>query len=146
MTDKNKVPWYAGGLHFECTQCGNCCSGPGEGYIWLTGEEIAYLADFLKMSTAQLKRDLLIRVGLRYSIIESRPSNDCIFLETIKGQKKCKIYPVRPNQCRTWPFWKSNLTSANTWNCAAQRCPGINRGKLYEYCEIEQKTDQIKWW
>ena len=45
-----KSPWYIGGLHFECGQCGKCCSGPDEGYIWVTKEEIRFIADYLKIS------------------------------------------------------------------------------------------------
>ena len=26
-------PWYADGLSFECTMCGNCCTGP-PGAVW----------------------------------------------------------------------------------------------------------------
>ena len=35
----DEKPWYASGLAFECTQCGDCCSGPEEGYVWVTPEE-----------------------------------------------------------------------------------------------------------
>jgi hypothetical protein len=37
-----------------------------------------------------------------------------------------------------WPFWPSNLASADAWNKAAQRCPGINSGRLYSFEEIER--------
>ena len=30
--------WYAEGLRFGCTQCGNCCTGP-PGAVWFTAEE-----------------------------------------------------------------------------------------------------------
>ena len=38
--------WYADGLHFECTQCGNCCSGP-PGYVWVTKQDIKAIARHL---------------------------------------------------------------------------------------------------
>ncbi len=56
------------------------------------------------------------------------------------------IYSVRPNQCRTWPFWPSNLKNPGDWNKAAQKCPGINRGKLYSFEEIERIKKAKKWW
>ena len=39
-------PWYRYGLSFECTQCGNCCTG-GPGFVWVEEEEIRAIADFL---------------------------------------------------------------------------------------------------
>ena len=41
-TDTNQ-PWYADGLSFTCTQCGNCCTG-GPGYVWISDMEIDRLA------------------------------------------------------------------------------------------------------
>ena len=35
-----KFPWYAAGLRFFCTQCGDCCSG-APGFVWVNEEEIA---------------------------------------------------------------------------------------------------------
>ena len=83
---------------------------------------------------------------MRTTIIEHSVTKDCIFLRKIDGQKKCIIYQVRPNQCRTWPFWSSNLVSPDTWNEAAQGCPGINRGKFYSFEEIEKIKKSNKWW
>jgi len=126
-------------------QCGACCAGPGEGYIWVTRAEIELIAKFLKITTAELRRKYLKRVGLRTTIIENRSTKDCIFLQGNNGEKKCVVYSVRPNQCRIWPFWPDNMKNPKTWNETAQKCPGINRGKLYS-CEEVQKIKKQKWW
>ena len=144
--NKSKAPWYIAGLHFECQQCGACCAGPGEGYIWATKPEIQLIADFLKETTEQIRRKYLKQVGLRTTIIEQTDNKDCVFLREIDRQKRCMIYPVRPSQCRIWPFWPSNLTSSSAWNEANQKCPGINRGRCYSYREIEKIKKAKKWW
>jgi Fe-S-cluster containining protein len=146
MSKHNTEPWNVAGLHFECQQCGNCCSGPDEGYIWVTKAEIEMIADFLKISIGQLREKYCQRLGMRTTIIEQPITKDCIFLKQIDGQKKCMIYPVRPNQCRTWPFWPENLTSPNSWNEAAQKCPGVNRGSVCDCSEIERIRKSKKWW
>ncbi len=147
-------PWYAGGLHFECQRCGRCCSGPSEGYIWVTKPEIQLIADFLKISVGQVRRDYLKRVGFRTTITEQPSTKDCIFLREVEGRrfdkltikKRCMIYSVRASQCRVWPFWSSNLTNPPAWNKAAQKCSGINRGRLYSFEEIEKIGKTKKWW
>jgi len=40
--------WYAHGLHFECTRCGDCCRG-APGYVWVREEEVERIARFLGM-------------------------------------------------------------------------------------------------
>ena len=125
--------------------CGNCCSGPGEGYIWVTRREIELIAGFLKISVDELRRKYLKRVGFRTTIVEDRFTKDCIFLRVTEQGRECEIYRVRPNQCRTWPFWVSNLTSANAWNEAVKKCGGVNRGRYYSFEEIE-KIKNSKWW
>ncbi len=140
------MPWYVGGLHFECAQCGGCCSGPGEGYIWVTSPEIKLIANLLKIEPEQLRQKYLKRVGLRTTIIERVGTKDCIFLQTINGNKRCVIYSVRPSQCRAWPFWPDNLASSSVWNNAARKCPGINRGKHYSFEQIEKIKKAKQWW
>ena len=143
MPNQKKTPWYVGGLYFGCQQCGRCCSGPGEGYIWVTKQEIQIIADFLKMTSEEVRSKFLRRVGLRTTIIEQPNTRDCMFLN---NQKKCTIYSVRPTQCRTWPFWPNNLTNPNAWNKAGERCPGINRGRRYSPEEIEKIKKIKNWW
>jgi hypothetical protein len=145
VAKNNKNLWYRDGLHFECVGCGNCCAGPDSGYIWATADEVRLIADFLKMPADELRKKYLKRVGLRITIIEQPKTKDCIFLQKIGDRKQCVIYPVRPNQCRTWPFWTSNLATPDDWNYAVMRCPGMNRGKFYDAEEIEKLRKQTKW-
>ena len=41
-------PWYADGLSFQCTQCGNCCTG-GPGYVWVSDVEVERFAAALNI-------------------------------------------------------------------------------------------------
>jgi Fe-S-cluster containining protein len=105
-----------------CFSCeGNCCIGES-GYIWSTPKEIDDMAEFLGLK----REDFVIRytkkVGYRTSLKELmiRDSFHCIFFDASK--KGCQIYPVRPKQCRTFPFWdhfKDNVEEV------VKECPGI---------------------
>ncbi|MCE5186777.1 MAG: YkgJ family cysteine cluster protein [Planctomycetaceae bacterium] len=144
---KTKRLWYAGGLHFECVGCGNCCAGPAEGYIWLTLPEIEFLAGELRLTPDEVQTKFLRRIGPRHTIKEDPKTKDCTFLSPAHdGCRGCAIYSVRPNQCRTWPFWSSNLYDPSAWNVAAMRCPGVNRGRLYSLEEIHALKSQTRWW
>ena len=135
--------WYKDGLRFDCTQCGNCCSGD-PGYVWATKEEIKLISKFLGQDNGWLDKKHLRRVGLRYSLTE-KPDGDCIFLKREGGKTMCGIYPVRPLQCRTWPFWTVNLKSQTAWNESAKRCPGMNTGAHYGFVSIEELRTQKTW-
>ena len=135
-----KRKWYAAGLAFECQQSGNCCSGE-PGHVWVTKSEIRAIAKLLGRSDGWLGPDLLRRVGFRYSLTE-RPDGDCVFLERNGSSTSCSIHQVKPNQCRTWPFWSSNLRSPERWNAAARMCPGMNRGPVHSFVQIE--TQRLK--
>ena len=139
------APWYVAGLAFECTECGNCCAGPEEGYIWVNDREITAIAQKLRMSEEQFIKQYTRRVGRRYSLREDPASKDCIFLVPRgTGKRGCRIYDVRPAQCRTWPFWWSNLVDPEAWLCAGVRCPGINRGPLFTQEEIESRAQRTR--
>jgi len=135
--------WYAEGLRFECTQCGNCCSGD-PGYVWATKEEIKGIAQFLGRSDEWLDKAQLRRVGLRYSLTE-KPNGDCIFLKRDNGKTYCGIYSVRPLQCRTWPFWNHLLQNRESWDKASEKCPGMNQGRPYDFIQIETIRTQKEW-
>jgi Fe-S-cluster containining protein len=126
-------PWYSGGLRFTCTECGNCCSG-APGYVWVNRDEIAALAARLNMTPEAFQRQYTRRVGLRRSLIENL-NYDCVFLDA--ETRRCRVYEQRPRQCRSWPFWDSNLRSPEAWKSTCQVCPGSGRGKLYSLDVIE---------
>src|SRR5688572_15148747 len=50
---QRKGPWYADGLDFTCTQCGNCCGG-APGYVWLERDDIVRIAEFLKVTPEEM--------------------------------------------------------------------------------------------
>jgi len=134
MTEK----WYKTGLAFSCKGCGNCCSGPDEGYIWVNQKELPALAALFQTTIADFTKKYTSKVGRRHTIIEKQPSKDCIFLKKNNdGSKSCEIYLLRPIQCRTWPFWKENIRTRESWLEIAKNCPGINQGQWYDKQAIE---------
>lgn len=141
MSKSHDLPWFQSGLSFECTQCGNCCSGPGTGYVWVSPEEIAGMANALGMSDRidEFERKFTRQVGTRVSLVEYS-DGDCIFLDP--RLRTCTLYDARPTQCRTWPFWKSNVRSPQDWRETAKNCPGCDRGQRYSLDEIQQRLDQ----
>jgi Fe-S-cluster containining protein len=158
VLDVSAQPWYAQGLQFTCTQCGNCCTG-APGYVWITDDEVERLAKHLQMSAERVVELYCRRIGERLSLKERRSPQglyDCIFLKETKvggGQGKpatvkrvCSVYEVRPLQCRTWPFWDGNLASKENWDAAGQRCHGINRGpRKFSADDIEALRDAEDW-
>ncbi len=131
-------PWYQAGLRFECTQCGNCCSG-GPGFVWLTDADIERIAAFLNLSVPAFTSRYVRLIGDQLGLTE-KPGYDCIFLNRADGKSMCGIYPVRPMQCRTWPFWDMNLKSPDAWVRASGRCPGMRdkTGPVYPLEHIEK--------
>lgn len=117
---QDNEPWYAKGLHFKCTECGQCCTG-APGYIWVSEKEIETIADHLNISIQDFYQRYIRRVKGRLSLLEHPANYDCVFLK----DKKCQIYQVRPTQCRTFPWWPQNLQSEKDWKEAAIYCEGI---------------------
>lgn len=132
-------PWYAEGLQFSCTGCGDCCTG-APGYVWVNQQEIDALAVRLQMSPAAFEKKFVRQIGVRRSLKERR-NYDCVFLDE---SRRCTVYEDRPRQCRTWPFWDSNLKSPATWDAACQACPGSGQGKLYTLEAINEQAAAIR--
>ncbi|MFP4056586.1 MAG: YkgJ family cysteine cluster protein [Candidatus Brocadiia bacterium] len=124
--------WYKEGLRFQCTRCGQCCRGD-PGYVWVDEAERVAIARHLKLSAEEFARRYLREVFGAYSLVELA-NGDCVFW-TPEG---CRIYPVRPVQCRTFPFWPEYVRSPRAWRRAARRCPGVGQGRLYTAAEVEE--------
>ncbi|RUM68772.1 MAG: YkgJ family cysteine cluster protein [Sulfurospirillum sp.] len=106
----------------KCAECGGkCCTGES-GYIWVTPAEIAKIAGFLGIAPDIFTTEYLEKVRYRYTLKERRTDEGfaCIFFDT--EVKNCSIYPVRPRQCITFPFWDYFKEHKNE---VVEECPGI---------------------
>src|SRR5262249_55307052 len=124
-------PWYEDGLRFRCTRCGHCCTG-APGFVWVTEEEIADLAALRGECPEETAGLYTGAVGRRRSLRE-KANGDCVFYDRERG---CTVYAARPRQCRTWPFWESNVRTPADWAQTCRVCPGSGQGDLIPAEEI----------
>lgn len=139
--------WYAEGLRFECTLCGNCCSGP-PGYVLVTDEEARAIAARLGLSVAAFLREYTRQTPQGRSLTErqTEAGMDCVFLDraTMPGKAVCSLYEQRPLQCRTFPWWPENLRDRRGWERLGRVCEGVNRGPTVSIVEIRVQRDAQK--
>jgi Fe-S-cluster containining protein len=135
----DEQPWYKDGLRFSCTRCGKCCTGE-PGFVWVNEEEIAQIAAY-RGQTVEEVRYLFVRLVPRGLSLREQSNGDCVFYDRKEG---CTIYPVRPRQCRTWPFWESNVASPEAWRRTCEVCPGAGRGELIPAEEIARRIRLIR--
>ncbi|MDR2171668.1 MAG: YkgJ family cysteine cluster protein [Planctomycetaceae bacterium] len=133
-----KLLWYSGGLKFSCSGCGSCCGG-GPGYVWVTQTEIDRLAAKFGISAELFEKLFVWSVNNGRRSLKEYPNGDCVLLD--EKTRKCKFYEERPIQCKTWPFWKQNISKKTFWDAIAEHCPGCNCGRLYTLEEIEEQRD-----
>ena len=139
MPNESEEPWYRDGLRFTCTQCGKCCTGE-PGTVWVDEDELKKLAafrgeplrEFVPLHTRKSRGKVTLR---------EKANGDCVFYEAGRG---CTVYPVRPKQCRTWPFWESNLESPEKWERTESICPGSGEGELIPVEEIVRRLKVVK--
>jgi Fe-S-cluster containining protein len=131
--------WYQEGLRFRCTRCGNCCTGP-PGYVWVNDEELAAISDYRSEPLEEVTGLYTRPVGKRRTLREKN-NGDCVFYDKEAG---CTIYPVRPRQCRTWPFWESNVVTPEAWQSTCEVCPGAGHGELISPEEITRRVKVIR--
>ena len=139
QTVPSDSPWYRDGLKFTCSGCGDCCTG-APGYVWINAEEIAQLARRQQLSIDDFEEQYTRKIGIRRSLKEF-PNGSCVFFDEEK--RHCQVYEDRPRQCRSWPFWNSNLRSPEAWAQTCGICPGSGQGKLHQLEHIETQRSLI---
>jgi Fe-S-cluster containining protein len=124
------------GIQFECQRCGTCCTGE-PGIIYISESEISTIAEYLEMEVSSFRKKYLYSFRGGYSILETK-EGACLFYKN-----GCRVYPVRPSQCKTYPFWYRHLRSKQRWQAVQKECPGIGKGRCRskeEILEIVQST------
>lgn len=129
-------------LRFHCTGCGACCTGGVDYCVEVSADEQRAIQAFLGLDRARFRRRYLERLdddGLRG--IRLGRDGRCPFLD---DRQRCSIYPVRPSQCSTYPWWPELVRNRRAWHDEARRCEGIGRGRVVSLKRIEKelkKTD-----
>jgi len=113
-------------LRFSCTRCGRCCTGGAGYHVYFTRLEAAAACAHLELTWKWFRRHYLRHLD-DAGLVAADNAGACIFLDTA-GQ--CRIYAVRPVQCRTYPFWPELVNTAAAWAQEACSCEGINRGNV----------------
>ena len=121
---KSREYFFDDGIQFACKKCGLCCTGES-GIIYVDEQEITTIAEFVGLHREVFVERCLYPFQDSYSIRETDDGR-CIFFEN-----GCAIYPVRPVQCKTFPFWFQNMRSIETWASVCLQCPGIGKGPKY---------------
>ena len=116
-------------LPFECTSCGKCCRTIGN--VYMSPEETSAAAEYTNKTVPEFIQSYASHTihatdsrdeQLPYILldnVESEKGPSCVFLDP--ETNFCQIYPVRPIQCSTYPFWSSLLENEYNWNDEARR-------------------------
>lgn len=125
--------WYHNGLRFSCQRCGQCCWDEGEyTEVYVERDDIRQMAAYMDLyPDAFYKR--FVKRSDGFDVLRSR-RGACIMLR----DGRCRVYSVRPRQCRTWPFWAENLRRHVWYGEVRKRCPGVGKGRKYGVEEIER--------
>lgn len=126
------------GLRFSCQPgCTKCCQVTG--FVYLTEKDLCRAADFLSMTPAAFEAKYVTRFAhlLR---LRKPPRAQCHFL-TAEG---CSIHPVKPTQCRLFPFWPELVENRAAWRETGRRCPGIGKGELVQIGTACETAGEMK--
>lgn len=106
---------HVGREAFRCRRCGACCRIPN-GIVRVSEAEISRIAAFLGKSEADfIAEGTDLAPDRRGLILKSRQDGACAFL----GEDNlCRINPVKPRKCATFPQEWVNSDSAFV-------CPGL---------------------
>lgn len=136
LMENTKDCFYKNGLHFECQRCSFCC-GHSPGFVYLSRRDLMTLCGHFKMSVgdfvAKYCRWADYYYGTQVLALLEKKNYDCILWEN-----GCSAYEARPIQCSTYPFWSWMIADKATWDECAAECPGMNKGRIWPYEEIEK--------
>jgi len=120
-------------FRFACTGCGQCCTGSGDYYIEVSPTEQRRICEHLSVSWSWFRRRYVFRYDNEVESLVMGKGGACVFLDE---NNRCRIYPVRPAQCRSYPYWPELLGSRRAWQCEARRCEGIGQGPVIPLARV----------
>ncbi len=108
--------------------------------MYLTEENLRQIAEYVGMPEKVFERKYVVRYKHLLRLRKPRNSQ-CHFLT----EEGCSVHPVKPVQCRLYPFWPELVEKRANWEAERKMCPGIGKGELIQIgtaCETaaEMKT------
>ena len=101
---------------FTCRRCGACCRIK-DGIVRVSDAEVARIAAFLGMPEADfIANETEVAPDRKSLVLKSRPDGSCAYLT---ADSLCRINPVKPDKCRTFPFGWTNPDSREV-------CPALS--------------------
>ncbi|MBN2406271.1 MAG: YkgJ family cysteine cluster protein [Elusimicrobia bacterium] len=105
---------------FSCGRCGKCCAM--EGYVFLNRDDVEAIAAYMGMEKTSFLKKHTLRYGDRIRF-RGEYARGCPMLES----SGCAIYPARPRQCRTFPFWYENFRYESSLEHCMEYCGSLRR-------------------
>jgi len=134
--------FYENGLNFQCQRCSHCCKDE-PGYVYLSRRDLDSFLECLKISQEDFIHKYCRFVpyydGSEVLCLLEKENYECIFWEN-----GCTAYKARPVQCSTYPFWSYILRNEETWTNEAKDCPGINKGDIIPFEQIQKLKEQYE--
>jgi Fe-S-cluster containining protein len=126
------------GIRFECQAgCTNCCQQ--KGFVYLTEADLLRIAKFVGMRVADFERRYVYRTKNQLRLRSPRHTQ-CHFLR----EGGCSIHPVKPTQCRIFPFWPELVDDKKEWRKTAAWCPGIGQGELVQIESAREQAHEMR--
>ena len=128
----------AEGLRFECQPgCTECCRQ--RGFVYLTERDLTQIAEYVGMTPRAFERKYVYRTARRMRF-RVPAAGTCPFLE----DTGCSVHPVKPVQCRIFPFWPELVESRREWKKTARYCPGIGKGPLIQIETARSQAQEMR--
>ncbi len=102
-------------MSFVCRRCGACCRIK-DGIVRVNDAEIKAISSFLGMDEASfIESEAEVAPDRKSLMLRSREDGSCVYLTE---DNLCRINPVKPAKCRTFPYEWTNPDSSSV-------CPGL---------------------
>jgi len=107
--------------------------------VYLAAGDVPRIANFLGISLEEFERRYVYRTARRARLRVPRDVQ-CYFLR----EGGCSIHPVKPVQCRIFPFWPELVKSRREWKKTARYCPGMGKGPLVNIETAKQQAAEMR--
>jgi Fe-S-cluster containining protein len=104
-----------------CQYCGGLCCRWG-GYVWVTESDLIAMAKTMNIKLDAFSNEYIKAAYGRLSIQERLRDGEfhCALFNPSNNQ--CLVYDVRPEQCRTFPYWEQYKSN---YQKILKICPGL---------------------